>query len=149
MAQIENITYKDWMHFKSEVIKDLFNDTPFKRGSYIFRGQASPEWKLQTSVDRCFAGLSTANQKSAFDDLLQYFKSECQTSANLSGEVLNDEMKILALGQHYGLPTTLLDWSDSPYVASFFAFSDAISIGVVTKYVTVWALDSTLTDVWS
>lgn len=38
-----------------------------------------------------------------------------------------EEREMFALSQHYGIPTNLLDWTESPYVAAYFAASDAMS----------------------
>jgi FRG domain len=43
----------------------------------------------------------------------------------------------LALMRHYGAPTRLLDWSRSPFVATFFAAADARPPGALA----VWCLD--------
>jgi hypothetical protein len=49
--------------------------------------------------------------------------------------------EIMALAQHHGLPTRLLDWSRSSYVAAYFAASNALK-NKVDGRLAVWALNT-------
>jgi hypothetical protein len=49
----------------------------------------------------------------------------------------------MALGQHHGLPTRLLDWSTRSYVAAYFAISDAVGKKPQPDRLAVWVLNIT------
>jgi hypothetical protein len=55
-----------------------------------------------------------------------------------------DEMlSVLALAQHYGVPTRLLDWSRHPYVAAYFAAADAVDYRIKGS-LAVWAFGTSM-----
>jgi hypothetical protein len=60
-------------------------------------------------------------------------------------------LDIMALAQHHGVPTRLLDWSKRSYVAAYFAASSALmqrDKWTTGMKLAVWALDTTKIDLY-
>ncbi|WP_237025987.1 FRG domain-containing protein [Mannheimia haemolytica] len=89
----------------------------------IFRGQRRYDWGLMPNIARnSDNGLFT---KELMENQLNNFKKAIRGRIKDYTLLLNedDDDEIWAIGQHYGLNTPLLDWTYSPYVSLFFAFS--------------------------
>lgn len=137
--KIEEIEYSSWTEFKARIISDQFPDGHFQRGRFLFRGQGGESWTLSSSFDRWYKG-DRANKVKVADQLLEQFTKECELE-DIPDQARQDKVLMLSLAQHNGLPTRLLDWSESPYVAAFFAFSGHIRHGInLEKNVAVWVL---------
>lgn len=132
---------KSWSDFKSRIMEDLYHDKLFLKGEFLFRGQGDESWALSSSFDRWFNGEKKEKVRIS-NELLNEFIKECELE-DIPLETRNNDLMMLSLGQHHGLPTRLLDWSESPYVAAFFAFSGHIRHGInLEKHVAIWVLDS-------
>jgi FRG domain len=136
MARIVTRAYRDWDEFMACLRPELFEDEPFAADRYLFRGVADADWRLVSSFDRQFAGVADPQDVSA--SLARAFRARCDELADPA--LLLDDERLLALGQHYGLPTRLLDWTFSPYIAAFFALSGVVAKPRELAYSAVWAL---------
>ena len=109
-------------------------------GNYIWRGQARDGWKLEPSLDRVLRDTGKAGDDAAVRDHLERFELAVRGRRGASPTRLTKD-ELWALGQHYGLPSPLLDWSASPFVAAFFAFEDSDPHG--TSQRSIFGLDAT------
>lgn len=100
-----------------DLINALENDHGAYKGAIWYRGQAKKEWPLKPSYIR----LNTPPSEST---LLKRFK---QNAAMLLDREPKSSFDWLFLMQHHGVPTRLLDWSESALVALYFALSSHIN----------------------
>jgi FRG domain len=110
---------KSW----SQLIELLYADSWFEplrrfRSPFVFRGTSSVSFDLHSGLLRLATGPAEARQLEPH--LLRSFRKYAQTTA-ISGE---SSWRWLALAQHHGLPTRLIDWTWSPLVALHFATAD-------------------------
>ena len=95
--------------------------------SLLFRGQADSRYIIQSSFDRLVEPFepSFEDRVNGYQEILERFKLTVVREGLLSDveiEAAQSSTDIEALCQHHGLPTRLIDWSYSPYIALFFAF---------------------------
>jgi hypothetical protein len=105
--ELVRLDFKRWTEFMTFIDQR-------RATNWVFRGMGSPEWNYTPSVGRLGADYRLTEEIRVFNA----FKK----SAGLHLPVLPaNDWDWLALAQHYGLPTRLLDWTANPLVAAFFA----------------------------
>ena len=96
-----------------------------------FRGQAVAKWQLQPSIMR---------PPHSPDDEIVLLKKFKQNAVPLIDTVPVPEEEWLFLMQHHGVPTRLLDWTESPLVALYFAVAEARDAKHRNKDAALWCL---------
>jgi hypothetical protein len=136
------ISVQNWEEFEARLqkIKRAVKAGPV---GLLFRGQADASWSLSTTLERSPGRIERVEK---YYSLIREIKPQIETFTDRSFEspefgdvhaIVQDYdsfSRSLAFGKlpgyeymiylrHHGFPSPLLDWSRSPYVAAFFAFS--------------------------
>lgn len=108
-----------WAEYKALMQADFDLD-----GALIYRGQRSASWGLISSLHRTtlIRSIQDVNQYATFVLPKVHEAIEAWTGRSWNLESQLGLAEFLAFLQHNGFPTPLLDWTESPYIAAYFAF---------------------------
>jgi hypothetical protein len=129
MGEIPERTVKSWVQLSK--VAELFSPmSPIRGPNYVFRGHEDASYKLDPSLHRAItnnrkkqlpgANALLAVEKYLLDQFIDLAPSYLPTNVVVAIERVVGWWPIM---RHYGIPTRILDWTKSFYVAAYFAVS--------------------------
>jgi hypothetical protein len=104
---MDEIRAESWVHLHELLFAASWHEGLRRhRSDFVFRGEATTHGRLTTSLQRLGGQYGDVERH-----LLRSFRKYAE----------RDAVPADSLAQHHGLPTRLLDWTYSPYVALHFA----------------------------
>lgn len=127
-------------HYSSvdEIFEYIYSELVTREYDYGFRGHSDSEWKLEPTIIRYIDTMeNNANIKKYYfgeqqeltalviKKLHTNFKNNLIANNDLPQDIV-EKIDLWQYGQHFGLPSPLLDWTYSPYIALFFALASPL-----------------------
>lgn len=127
---------------KISSVEKLFPFLNRIKDNFYFRGYRDYSWHMRP-------GLGRDGDRLIQDEvvIIQEFAKQ-PTLGNLDVKVGNLH-ELLELGQHYGLPTRLLDWTTNPFVALYFALGEKDFDNSIVSIALISRNKPEITDDWS
>ena len=128
--KVNVVTVTSWNELQDALFQDSWNPQLARyRSSCVFRGLSDADYRLETTLTR-LEGDYVALER----HLLRNFRKYAHRDV-----VERDSWwHWLTVAQHHGLPTRLLDWTYSPFVAMHFA---TVSLERLDVDGAIWAVD--------
>jgi hypothetical protein len=127
---MNEIKVNDWCELQEKLFEDFWNEKIRRyRAPYAFRGLSDASYKLETSLMRLGGDYVKLEPH-----LLKNFK-------RYSGDIsitLDNVWHCLIIARHHLLPTRVLDWTYSPFVAMHFA---TVNTNNYDKDGVIWIVD--------
>ena len=137
----------------SNNFKELQEYLQSTESKFYYRGMASSEWRLMTSIDRRLKKLQKGNDNlllsettqnifAEFKAHLNFLKNHSLTFNKLIGNSYDDDFKINeetflklpVILQHYGYPTRIQDWTTDWKIALYFCLEDEKESGDIALW---------------
>ena len=130
-----------WTYTKLSVTADAFGVFTELRGKrWLCRGHAECDEGLTPSIDRdTLRNLSRVEKLALERRSIDLFRSTARFFADGEQTAMEDDVVAMMVLRHYGVPSRILDWSWSPWVAAYFAVQDNDA-----KDGEIWTFDESL-----
>ena len=114
--------------------QEFRSDLNRNRSSYLYRGMPDASFKMKTSLSRNCKHLQKELEPAILENFAKYA---------VIGEptIAQSVWRQMILGQHYGLPTRLLDWTHSALVGLNFAMTETDLEKMNDHDCMVWRID--------
>jgi hypothetical protein len=133
VSPLKVVKVNSWSKFQK-----IFSGPDYR--SWAFRGQEDAKWELFSSISRHFSDFHVHEKARVEQErrIVGIFKRKAHLFLDHVPDE-SDAFQWLALMQHHGAPTRLLDFTWSPFVAAFFALEKA-ALKKDKRKAAVWAV---------